>query len=79
MPLYYFQLRTHDEAAHPVQSRTLPNLAAALAEAQHSARGMIRERMRRIRGMPSGSLDIEDEMRQPVARILLADVAQQIS
>ena len=79
MPLYYFQLRTRDETAHPVQSRTLPNLAAALAEAQHTARAMMRGRLRKLRTEPSGSLDIEDEMRQPIARILLADIARQIS
>ncbi|RYD54372.1 MAG: hypothetical protein EOP60_07750 [Sphingomonadales bacterium] len=79
MPLYYFQLRTADAAPHPAQARMLPNLAAALVEAQHAARGMIRTRVRRVLGAPSGSLDIEDEARQPVARILLADVAHQIS
>ncbi|RYY23847.1 MAG: hypothetical protein EOP62_18925 [Sphingomonadales bacterium] len=79
MPLYYFQLRTTDAAAHPAQCRTFPDLATALAEAQHSARSMIRNRMRRIQDPLKGSLDIEDEMRQPRARILLADVAYQIS
>ncbi len=79
MPLYYFQLRTADAAPHAAQSRILPDLAAALAEAQHSARSMIRKRTRRQRGAPSGSLDIENETRQPIARILLADVARQIS
>ncbi|MES2988892.1 MAG: hypothetical protein V4808_13380 [Pseudomonadota bacterium] len=57
----------------------LPNLAAALAEAQHSARGMMRNRMRHLLSPPKGSLDIEDEARRPIARILLADVVQQIS
>lgn len=79
MPLYYFQLRTADVVLRPAQSRTLPDLSAALAEAQQFARSMIRNRMRRMRGAPSGSLDIEDEKRQPIARIMLADVARQIS
>lgn len=79
MPLYYFQLRTTDAAPHPAQSRTFPDLAAALAEAQHSARGMMRNRMRHLLGTPGGTLDIEDEAHQPVARIMLAEVARQIS
>lgn len=79
MPLYYFQLRTTDAAPHPAQSRTLPDLGAALAEAQHSARSMMRSRMRHLLGIPSGTLDIEDEQRQPIARIMLAEVAQQIT
>ncbi|RYE03709.1 MAG: hypothetical protein EOP61_03505 [Sphingomonadales bacterium] len=79
MPLYHFHLRTRDEASHPAHSRTLPNLAAALAEAQHTARDMIRSRLRKVRSAPSGSLDIEDERGQPIARIMLADVARQIS
>jgi hypothetical protein len=81
MPLYYFHLRTHDAAAAPAtgKGREFPNLSAALAEAQHAARSTIRRRMRRVPGMPNGSLDIEDEKRQPIARILLAEVARQIS
>ncbi|WP_066795879.1 DUF6894 family protein [Sphingomonas soli] len=79
MPLYHFHLRTRDEACHPTHSRMLPNLAAALAEAQHAARDMIRSRMRKMCSAPSGTLEIEDEKGRPIARILLADVAQQIS
>jgi hypothetical protein len=80
MPLYYFHLRTHDAAASATDDgREFPNLSAALAEAQHAARAMIRNRMRRLPGTPNGTLDIEDEKRRPIARILLAEVARQIS
>jgi hypothetical protein len=80
MPLYYFHLRTQGAPASASgKGREFPNLSAALAEAQHSARAMIRNRMRHVAGMPNGSLDIEDEKRQPIARILLAEVARQIS
>ena len=79
MPHYYFQLRTKDEAAHAPQSRECPDLRTALAEAHSAARSMIHNQVRRARGEPGGILDVEDERRQPVARILLADVARQIS
>ena len=79
MPHYYFQLRTKDEAAHVPQRREFPDLRAALAEAHSAARAMIHNQMRRTRGDFGGTLDIQDERREPVARILLADVARQIS
>ena len=44
-----------------------------------AARALIHKRARRAPIDLHGSLDIEDERRQPIARILLADVARQIS
>ena len=79
MPHYYFQLRTSDDAPHLSQSREYPDLKTALAEAHSAARAMIHNEVRRARGQLHGSLDIQDEMHEPVARILLADVAHQIS
>ena len=79
MPRYRFSFRFADAASTPGQCREFPNLAAALAEAQHAARALIRNRMRHLRSTPSGSLDIEDETHRPLARIMLAEVARQIS
>lgn len=79
MPLYYFHLRTGEAATLPKQGRNFPDLSAALAEAQHAARALVHNRMRRARGEANGSLDIVDEKREPIARIMLAEVARQIS
>jgi hypothetical protein len=79
MPHYFFQVRTRDEAARVPQSREYPDLKTALAEAHSAARAMIHNQVRRTRGEVRGSLDIQDERHEPVARILLADVARQIS
>jgi hypothetical protein len=79
MPRYFFQLRTPNAAQHPARCGEFPNLGAALAEAHGAVRALIHKR---ARGAPAdlyGSLDIEDERREAVARILLADVARQIS
>jgi len=81
MPQYFFNLRTPD--AHPAsfaaEGGFFPDLRAALAEANSTARALIHKRVRRAPTALHGSLDIEDEHRQPIARILLADVARQIS
>lgn len=81
MPQYYFQLRTTNAAPPvPVQEpRDLPDLQAAMIEAQRAVRTMVRTRAGHAPLTLRGSLDIEDERRQPVARIMLADVARQIS
>jgi hypothetical protein len=80
MPQYFFNLRTPDPHA-PLAARggSFPDLRAALAEANCAARALIHNRVRRAPVELHGSLDIEDERRQPIARILLADVARQIS
>jgi hypothetical protein len=80
MPYYFFNLRTPD--AHPslpAQGGTFPDLRTALVEANSAARALIHKRVRRAPLELHGSLDVEDERRQPIARILLADVARQIS
>ena len=80
MPQYYFQLRGPSTA--PLlndKPREFPDLRAALAAAQGAARNLIHNRVRRTSSNFHGSLDIQDEGRQPVARILLADIARQIS
>jgi hypothetical protein len=79
MPRYHFNLRSPDTRFVPGAGQDLPNLAAAMAEAHHAARALVRSRMRHHCSTPCGSLDIEDERRQPVARIMLAEVARQIS
>lgn len=78
MPQYYFQLRTNQSA--PVDSAPieLPSLAAALVEARSAARTLVTKARRPAQPL-HGSLDVEDERRRPVARILLAEIARQIS
>ena len=78
MPTYFFCVRTPDKKLHNTERRELPNLAAALAEGHLAARGLVRSPVRHARGL-RGSLDIEDERREPVARLIFADVARQIS
>ena len=80
MPHYFFNLRTPDPHSDgPVEGMFFPDLGAALAEANSTARALIHKRVRRLPTALHGSLDIEDEHRRPIARILLADVARQIS
>jgi hypothetical protein len=79
MPLYFFSLKTRNPIPHAERSGEFPDLRAALAEAHAAARAMLHTRIRHAPLDVHGSLDIEDERRRPVARILLADVARQIS
>lgn len=79
MPQYFFQLRTQNAAPYPHEARDLPDLRTALAEAQSIARSLIHNRVRRAPIELHASLEIADEGRRPVARVLLADVARQIS
>ncbi|MBC9035206.1 hypothetical protein IAG41_22680 [Sphingomonas sp. JC676] len=59
--------------------RDFPDLQAALIEANVAARAIVR-RIGVGRSDPwHGSIDVENEQRQPIARILLADVARQMS
>lgn len=77
MPAYCFRLRTPDRLPHPAERRDLPDLREALIAGHGLARSLLRHRHG---GAPlHGSLDIEDERNQPVARILLADLARQLS
>ena len=80
MPLYGFHLQPEIEAIssnYPL--RDFPDLRAALIEANVAARAIIGRKRVGDAILWHGSLDIENEQREPVARILLADVARQIS
>jgi hypothetical protein len=77
MPAYCFRLRTPDHHPHPAEHRDLPDLREALIAGHGLARALLRRRGRRV--PLHGSLDIEDDRNQPVARILLADLARQLS
>jgi hypothetical protein len=76
MPAYRFRLCTPDHHPHTAERRELPDLRQALIAGHSLARALLRHR----HGTPvRGSLDIEDDGDQPVARILLADLARQLS
>ncbi len=77
MPAYRFCVRTPDLHPHDAERRELPDLRAALIAGHDLARALLRHRG--ARKPVRGSLDIEDERNQPVARILLADLARQLS
>lgn len=79
MPHYHFCLRTPNQVPHLDERRELPGLREALIAAHGAARAMIHKQVRRGPCELHGSLDVEDERRQPVARILLAEVARQIT
>jgi hypothetical protein len=78
MPHYFFSLKTRNAIPHTERSGDFPDLRAALAEANAAARSMLHTRPHHIPLDVHGSLDVEDERRRPVARIMLADVARQI-
>lgn len=80
MPLYGFHLQPEIEAIpfnYPL--RDFPDLRAALIEANVAARAIIKRKRGGGAIRWHGSLDIENEQHEPVARILLADIARQIS
>ena len=79
MPQFFFRLNTRNAIAHQAQSGEFPDLRAALAGAHSAARAMLHTRHRHAPIELHGCLDVEDEGHRPVARILLADVARQIS
>lgn len=79
MPHYSFRLNTRNAIAHADQGGDFPDLRAALVGAHSTARAMLRTRTRHTLIELRGSLDVEDERHRPVARILLAEVARQIS
>jgi hypothetical protein len=78
MPCFYFHLRTANHAEQ-AERREFPDLREALIAANGAARSLIHKHVRRAPAPLHGSLDIQDERRLPVARIMLADVARQIS
>ncbi len=79
MPSYYFRIRHPNQVDQRSHHRNLGNLTEALAAAHGTARTLIRSRKHRAPTDIRGSLDIEDEHRRPLARLMLAEVAQQIS
>lgn len=78
MPRYFFRLQSQDEIIHPDKSRELPDMAAALAAANGMARALLDNPMHPLPLPSRGSLDVEDERRRPIARVLLAEVARQL-
>jgi hypothetical protein len=79
MPMYFFSLKTRNPIPHEERSGEYPDLRAALVEAHSAARAMLHTRRRRGPLEVHGSLDVEDDCRRPLARVMLADVARQIS
>jgi hypothetical protein len=80
MPTYYFALRNRDAVAHREGGRDFPDLKTALVHAQGAARSMIHNRLQRHQPIElHGSFDVEDEQHRPRARIMLADLARQLS
>jgi hypothetical protein len=80
MPAYSFHLCTPG-ASRPIRNdhSEFPDVGAALAEAARIGRGMIRQRVRRKPCELCSHLDVRDDGDAPVARILLAELARQIS
>lgn len=79
MPQYFICLRTPDAVLHQAERREFAGLREALVAANVTARKLIHRQACRAPVQLHGCLDIEDGHRQPVARILLADVARRIS
>lgn len=78
MPTYVFRVRTPDNIVHQVQSAEFPDLDTAMAQAQRYARTLIRRPVRRGAKTIGGAMDIE-VADQAIARLLLSEVAHQIS
>jgi hypothetical protein len=79
MATYFFRVRTPDRADHLVERYDCLDVDEALMGAQRAARLLVRHPVRRGRTAIAGSLDIEDDRNQPIARLILAEVAYQIS
>ncbi len=79
MPIYYFCIRTPDQISHQAVDRELPDLNAALVEAQRHARALLPKRARRASLRLRAWLHVEDERRRPLARVALADVVEATS
>jgi hypothetical protein len=80
MPAYSFHLCT-SRATRPIKNdrSEFDNVGDALAEAARIGRGMIRQRVRRKACAMRAHLDVRDDGDAPVARILLSELARQIS
>lgn len=77
MPQFFFRLRTPD-AVHLPQAFELPDLRAALIAANSAARRVVRNKIRDAHRPLTGSFDVENDRHEPVARIMLADLARQL-
>lgn len=76
MPLFYFHRRDTPSAASD-QRRELRDIGEALAEGNRMARSII-ARSTDPRRLSREALDIENERRGLVARVMFADVMRQI-
>jgi len=79
MPSFTFRLRTPDKVAHGAECHDFPDLDTALIVASRTARSLVRNPVRRGIKTLSGSLDVENDAHQTVARLVLREVAHQIS
>ncbi len=78
MPQFFFRLRTPDHAVHLPQAYELPDLRAALIAANAAARRVVRNEVRTAHRPVAGSFDVENERQEPIARIMLAELARQL-
>ena len=80
MPDYIFHLnRPARDILFKDETHDLPNLTAALQKANARARAVLRRHVRCAPDTVRGTLDILDASRQPIARIYLRELMQQIS
>ena len=77
MPLFYFHRRDKSPRASD-QPRELRDISEALAEGNRMARTILARTPDRAR-LAREALDIENEGRAVVARVMFADVIRQIS
>jgi len=77
MPHYYLRTR-RPQMRSRCELREFPDLNTALAAANRKARSILRRCGARD-ALISGTVDIEDDGRLPLARVLFAEVQQRIS
>ena len=78
MPVFYLNDQNGD---YPLgrKGREFVDIDAALAAANRTARSLLAKRLRERPADLRGRLDVEDESRRTVARVLFAELAHQIS
>ena len=79
MPIYFLNLRSRDPAERREVRCECRDLSAALDRALQTARNIIGRGYEPMTMDSRDRVDIEDEHHRPVARIVLAELAQQIS
>ena len=77
MALFSLNLRVGSSWTHPIASRDFPDLNAALAEANASARSLLHKR-NPARSDLHGRIDVVNESGQTVARVLLSEALAQM-